>query len=248
MRQVWLAIIGLWVSAVLLLGCGNQNAGSSAEGQATQTVTERAAAAPELTVQQATDAVREHYRALNRGQFATAWSDLSRALQAQLGPVATFQAGYDLTEGTYVDSATGRPLSGGQVAVDVQFHSDDIDACGNHISQLFGGTWTVAAASGNPILAIARITKSSGPDPVRNVTDCSTLKSPAPPPPSYSPPTSLPDPYSPPPSEVDAFCATHDCIPNFPNGNGYIVQCQDGTYSHSGGIQGACSWHGGVAY
>jgi hypothetical protein len=44
-----------------------------------------------------------------------------------------------------------------------------------------------------------------------------------------------------------AFCATHVCIPNYPYGTGSIVRCADGTYSHSGGRQGACSWHGGVA-
>ena len=42
------------------------------------------------------------------------------------------------------------------------------------------------------------------------------------------------------------FCDTHACIENFDNGTGYVVQCADGTYSHSGGIQGACSWHGGL--
>lgn len=35
-------------------------------------------------------------------------------------------------------------------------------------------------------------------------------------------------------------------IPNYENGRGYRVQCADGMYSHSGGIQGACSGHGGV--
>jgi bifunctional non-homologous end joining protein LigD len=36
-------------------------------------------------------------------------------------------------------------------------------------------------------------------------------------------------------------------IANYPNGRrGYRVQCRDGTYSHSGGIQRACSHHGGV--
>jgi hypothetical protein len=29
-------------------------------------------------------------------------------------------------------------------------------------------------------------------------------------------------------------------------GRGSTVTCADGTISHSGGIQGACSWHGGV--
>jgi hypothetical protein len=45
---------------------------------------------------------------------------------------------------------------------------------------------------------------------------------------------------------TDDFCATHDCIPNYPDGNGSTVQCSDGSFSHSGGIQGACSHHGGV--
>jgi hypothetical protein len=43
------------------------------------------------------------------------------------------------------------------------------------------------------------------------------------------------------------FCLTHHCIGNFGSGNGSIVQCLDGSWSHSGGIQGACSYHGGVA-
>jgi hypothetical protein len=30
------------------------------------------------------------------------------------------------------------------------------------------------------------------------------------------------------------------------DGNGYTVYCEDGTISKSGGIQGACSHHGGV--
>jgi hypothetical protein len=43
------------------------------------------------------------------------------------------------------------------------------------------------------------------------------------------------------------FCSTHDCIANFENGNGNIAQCSDGTWTHSGGIRGACSHHGGLA-
>lgn len=40
-------------------------------------------------------------------------------------------------------------------------------------------------------------------------------------------------------------CSYFNCIANFPNGKGYMEQCKDGTYSMSGGIQGACSHHGG---
>lgn len=43
----------------------------------------------------------------------------------------------------------------------------------------------------------------------------------------------------------DRFCSSHMCIENFSNGNGYIVQCSDGDWSHSGGLSGACSDHGG---
>lgn len=49
------------------------------------------------------------------------------------------------------------------------------------------------------------------------------------------------------PSAASDFCDTHDCIPNYPNGRGDTVQCADGSYSQSGGIQGACSHHGGVS-
>ena len=50
----------------------------------------------------------------------------------------------------------------------------------------------------------------------------------------------------PPPVSGTSFCDTRSCIDNFYNGDGYIVQCNDGMWSHSGGIQGACSYHGGV--
>lgn len=50
------------------------------------------------------------------------------------------------------------------------------------------------------------------------------------------------------PTSDDGFCTTHVCIPNYDDGTGSTVQCSDGSYSHSGGKQGACSHHGGVAH
>ncbi len=41
------------------------------------------------------------------------------------------------------------------------------------------------------------------------------------------------------------FCSANQCIGSFETEPGYIVQCTDGTYSHSGGISGSCSRHGG---
>jgi hypothetical protein len=44
-----------------------------------------------------------------------------------------------------------------------------------------------------------------------------------------------------------SFCRYFRCIPNFwKSTNGYVVECKDGTYSHSGGRRGACSYHRGV--
>ena len=49
--------------------------------------------------------------------------------------------------------------------------------------------------------------------------------------------------YSPPAS----FCNYFNCIASFwSSTNGYVVECVDGKYSHSGGVQGACSQHSGV--
>jgi hypothetical protein len=48
--------------------------------------------------------------------------------------------------------------------------------------------------------------------------------------------------YSPPSN----FCQYFNCIPSFwKSTSGYVDECQDGTYSHSGGRQGACSYHRG---
>lgn len=46
---------------------------------------------------------------------------------------------------------------------------------------------------------------------------------------------------SPDPSVCDYF----KCIASFWKGHGYMEECADGTYSMSGGIQGACSYHDG---
>lgn len=46
-----------------------------------------------------------------------------------------------------------------------------------------------------------------------------------------------------PPSD---FCSYFNCIPSFwDSTNGYVEQCVDGAYSHSGGRSGSCSSHGG---
>jgi hypothetical protein len=42
------------------------------------------------------------------------------------------------------------------------------------------------------------------------------------------------------------LCSVFHCIASFWNQtNGYVVQCRDGLLSHSGGVRGSCSSHGG---
>jgi PASTA domain-containing protein len=42
-----------------------------------------------------------------------------------------------------------------------------------------------------------------------------------------------------------AFCSYFNCIPYFSSGVGYVIQCEDGAFSQSGGRSGSCSSHGG---
>ena len=47
-------------------------------------------------------------------------------------------------------------------------------------------------------------------------------------------------------SPAPGVCSYFTCIDNFANGRGYMVECNDHTYSMSGGIEDACSDHGYV--
>lgn len=49
--------------------------------------------------------------------------------------------------------------------------------------------------------------------------------------------------YSPPANFCDYFACTKYF---WKDTNGYVVECNDGNYSHSGGRSSACSYHGGV--
>lgn len=46
-------------------------------------------------------------------------------------------------------------------------------------------------------------------------------------------------------SPASGVCGYFNCIESFSKGHGYMEECSDGTYSMSGGIEGACSDHGG---
>lgn len=130
---------------------------------------------------------------------------------------------------------------------------------------------TTATPSGPGTAATSAPAKSSAPAVVAPPAQATTTQA-APPPPApttQAPPPPRPSTQAPPPkpstcgapsnpygynfcgvggfvtSPASGVCDYFDCIDNFWNGRGYMVECNDGTYSMSGGIRGACSYHGG---
>lgn len=119
-----------------------------------------------------------------------------------------------------------------------------------------GGTHSMSCSVANPLVTCTGARAASVQFPLRAVKLYEAPSGAGPSsPPTTSTAQSAPPPAPPSTSSEDVgstshagdaqFCSTHTCIPNFPDGNGAVVQCADGEYSHSGGLSGACSSHGG---
>jgi hypothetical protein len=128
-------------------------------------------------------------------------------------------------------------------------------------------------AQASPSTSVSTSSKSQSPASAAAAAKPSASPSPSPSPspapkPSPSPvPTRVAPPPPPPPTTCGApanpwgynfcsgdliysppstFCSYFPCIASFwKSTNGYVDECNDGKYSHSGGRQGACSYHGG---
>lgn len=248
---------------IVISGCASSSGGreTQASRMAAGTTGAAGATGPSRAVASARtsplSAVRQYYELINKRRLNAAWRRLSPQLQADLGGYETWQAGYKFTTDTKLLAAKTVTASHGVATVQVRFVGKDLDACGNRVSQDFAGSWDLRADGSAWLATAARVAKLSGGDVVRDVADCQQpsrggsprwlrryrggrIRMPRPSH-SYVPPP------PPPATPAGGFCSIHDCIPNYSNGNGYTVQCADGTYSHSGGIQGACSYHGGEA-
>jgi hypothetical protein len=101
---------------------------------------------------------------------------------------------------------------------------------------------TVTVHRGKPITRTATVTTTTPATTVTIIHTATQSSAPAPVAPSAA---AIEGPGSFSHATDTQFCSTHTCIENFPNGSGYIVQCVDGEWSHSGGRSGACSDHGG---
>ncbi|HVA84826.1 MAG TPA: hypothetical protein VNF73_00765 [Candidatus Saccharimonadales bacterium] len=177
------------------------------------------------------------WRAASRGQKIT----IAVALLVALGGISTLMAPAGSVAPGQPTAAVGSPLGGASSAPSA----------------------LAAAATPTQPLVTATPSKTS----VAKVTPRPTARPTPPPTPRPTPkPTAKPTPapttaptgvygnpwgynFSPgqlitsPPAN---FCAYFDCIASFwTSTNGYVVQCADSTFSHSGGRQGVCSRHGG---
>jgi hypothetical protein len=164
--------------------------------------------------------VVEHYfAAINDHDYASAWALGGDHLSSSY---AQFAAGF---ANTAEDSVRILSTSGGSVAVELTATNTDGS------QQMFAGTYTV---TGQQITGASISQVGAGPT---TVSLCGAPDNP------YG--------YnlcgrgihvSSPPADI---CTYFTCIDNFWNGRGYMVECNDGTYSMSGGISGACSDHDG---
>ncbi len=139
-------------------------------------------------------------------------------------------------------------------------------------SALAGSNSPPAPSSGQQVSQQDVALTPSPTTPVRSASP-STHPSPSPTPsPSSIPsPSPSPTPVAPPPAPADrcgappnpwgynfcggnniysppsTFCTYFVCIATFwTTANGYVVECNDAAYSHSGGQSGVCSHHGGM--
>jgi hypothetical protein len=188
---------------------------------------------PTLSRTDAEAAVKRYYGALDHFQYGRAWSFLGQPQQTADVGFGIWSRSLKRNYEMNLTSLTISPRSRTTATAVVSYKRLDYDACNNKVWQTYTGTWTVSLAQGQPVLQGEDVRKVAGPDPVTVYADCQTHL----PPPPTQPVAAA--------SSDSGFCSTHSCIPSFDEGNGYIVQCADGEWSHSGGLSGACSYHGG---
>jgi hypothetical protein len=161
--------------------------------------------------------VTAYFAAINARDYARAWALGGMNLGQSY---AQFADGF---AGTAQDSVAIEGVSGGSVAINLTATSTD------GTQQQFTGTYNV---SGQEITgaSVSQVQPAGGglcgaPQNPYGYNLCGNGNR-----------------IDNPPQDI---CNYFDCIDNFWNGNGYMVECNDGTYSMSGGIEDVCSDHNG---
>jgi hypothetical protein len=208
-------------TATKTVAVGKSSAPSAAPTTSQPTIATTPPASPAPATSQSStlapaSVVEAYFAAIDAGDYEEAWS---------LGGDNLGQSYTQFVDGfsnTANDSVSIVSTSGNTVSVDLTATQTDGS------EQQFTGTYTV---SGNAI-GSAAITQAGA---------SSTLCGAPPNPYGYNL-CGVGNEITNPPRDI---CTFFKCIDNFWHGNGYMVECGDGKYSKSGGIEGACSYNEG---
>jgi hypothetical protein len=184
--------------------------------------------------------VRHFYTQVAARDFASAWTRLPSAVRASSGSLDAWRAGYATTISSDPSDVSVDTSSAGTATVSLTLRATDLDACADKVRQRFAVRWTLRRGGDHWVADAVAAQKVSGRTPRQDPAECQA-------PADDAAPTTVDDGTTAAGGEDSSFCPTHVCIPNYDNGRGATVMCSDGQYSQSGGIQGACSHHGGVA-
>lgn len=244
-----LSLLGAICALALVNGCGSTTTtvtttASSATSAVPATTTASSASTPTSTSPSATRAgqstplgtLAQYWRSISAHEFATAYTYLVPGSVAQAEPQFVSDEQQAGIQSVQFRGRLGS-IAGSSATVDVAslITNDAQFGC-----RTWTGSYELTYQNGRWLINRANITPASCTSPQPPAAQTGPVATSGP-----SSPQSVEGPGSYSHATDTAFCSTHQCIQNFPNGSGYIVQCVDGKWSHSGGLSGACSYHGG---
>jgi hypothetical protein len=185
--------------------------------------------------------VRNFYADIEARHYGQAWNRLSSDARASMGSFEAWRAGYATTtqsQPTQLSATTMRPDA---AVVSLTLRAADLDVCAATVRRQFAVTWSLRRRGDRWIGTNVHGAKTAGHDPVTDATACASADDA--PDERIMPPDSGGTDGG--PGYVDP--CIDSCDGPGPQGNGSYTHCTDGSLSHSGRIQGACSHHGGLA-
>jgi hypothetical protein len=105
-------------------------------------------------------------------RFRDAWDRLGPTLQTEFGGYDSWKAGYRRTLTVRAFNPIVIARSRDEASVSVSIRSLDLDACGDRVSQRFGGTWSLVRDGLDWRLMNADITKVGGEELVTDAGAC----------------------------------------------------------------------------
>ncbi|HEY4278967.1 MAG TPA: hypothetical protein VGM91_12135 [Conexibacter sp.] len=184
--------------------------------------------------------VRRFYVALDAQEFDAAWLRLPAPVRASSGSFDAWRAGYKTTLSNDLSDLVVDTSTAGAATVSLTLRATDLDACADEVRQRFVVRWTLRRDAQRWIATGITVGKLSGRTPRLDPSACPDAG-------GADEAGEVGGGVAVAGGDDAEFCDTHPCIPNYENGRGSTVMCADGEYSRSGGIQGACSHHGGVS-